>query len=98
VTTKLTTNPLGQETTATVMTAKDLKAAIKYRACLTTMVRFQARHRVRDNIRAQGHKISQYSAKDIAQLVEDYLAVPEQREAIVENVKPWVNDFLFKKR
>jgi hypothetical protein len=91
-TTKLTT------TATTIMTARELKAAIKYNACLATMVMFQARHWVKDNIRARGDKISHYSAREITELAEDYLAQPGRREAIVECVKPWIEDFLFKKR
>jgi hypothetical protein len=65
VTTKLTTNAGGQETTATVMTAKELAQQIKFRGCLAHAVLYRARGKVKDQLRATGLKVSGFSGRDL---------------------------------
>ena len=83
---------------ATVMTAKELRAQIQRRACTVALCRLQTKDRVKEMIRAEGGKVSQYSAKDLAIMAEDYLNDPVHREEILAKVKPWVEEFLTKRR
>src|SRR5215472_17354288 len=83
-------------TTATVMTAREAAQQIKFRACLATAVLHKARSRVKDHIRAEGGKVHHYSASEITELAERYLAEPGHRESLMELVRPWVEALIFK--
>jgi hypothetical protein len=95
MTTNLTTN---QATTATVMTAKELLQQQRFRACLHTAILHRAKGRVKENIRAKGDKVSHYSAREIAELAEQYLEQPGHKESITQLVLPWVHELIFKTR
>jgi hypothetical protein len=69
------------ETTTTVMTAKELKQQIQFKACLATAVLYKARGKVKDQLRAAGLKISGYSARDLTVLAEEY--VQHHREELI---------------
>jgi len=84
------------ETTATVMTAREAAQQIKFRACLHTAVLHKARTKVKDQIRAKGDKVHHYSAREISELAERYLAEPGHREVLMELVRPWVTEMIFK--
>ena len=84
------------ETTATVMTAREAAQQIKFRAYLAHAVRFKARTRIKDQLRAAGLKVSHYSAREISELAEDY--VQHHREELTTAVRPWVEQMIFKKR
>ena len=83
-------------TTATVMTAREVAQQIKFRACLHTAVLHKARTKVKDQIRAKGDKVHHYSAREITELAERYLAEPGHREVLMELVRPWVQELIFK--
>jgi hypothetical protein len=86
VTTNLTTNP----------TAREVAQQLKFRACLTHAALFRARNIVKDQIRAEGKKVSHYSARDLTALAEEY--VQHHREELTNSVRPWVEQLVFKKR
>ena len=76
--------------------ARELKTAIQFRACLATAVLHKARTRVKEEIRAKGDKVHHYSARQISEMAERYLAEPGHREVLMELVKPWVTAMIFK--
>ena len=86
------------ETTATVMTARQLAQQIKFRGCLAHAVRYRARNKVKEQLRAAGLKISGFSAKDLSELAEKDLANPEYRQRLVDEVRPWVEELVFKSK
>jgi hypothetical protein len=83
-------------TTATTLTARELAQQQKFKACLTHAVLYRARNKVKDQLRAAGLKISHYSARDLTALAEDY--VQHHREELVQAVKPWVEELVFKSK
>jgi len=86
VTTNLTTNP----------TAREIAQQLKFRACLAHAVLFKARGKVKDQIRARGDKIAHYSAREITELANQYLAQPGHREILTQLVLPSVHERVFK--
>ena len=82
-------------TTTTVLTARELAQQIKFKACLAHAVLYSARNKVKDQLRAAGLKISGYSARDLTALAEEY--VQHHREELIQSVKPWVEELVFKK-
>ena len=83
-------------TTTTVLTARELAQQQKFRACLATAVLYKARNKVKDEIRARGDKVQLYSAKELSQMAEEYLAKPGHREILIQSVLPWVHELVFK--
>ena len=83
---------------ATVMTAKELKAAIQFRACVVTLAKLAARNKVKEQIRARGEKVSHYCAREISIMADDYLNDPAHREALIENARVLATQILAKSR
>ena len=84
------------ETTATVMTAREVAQQIKFRACLHTAVLHKARNKVKANIQAEGKKVSHYSARDLTALAEELLKKPGERERMIADCENWVRELVFK--
>ena len=84
------------ETTATVLTARELVQQQKFRACLAHAVLYSARNKVKDQLRAAGLKISGYSARDLTALAEEY--VQHHREELIKAVTPWIEEMVFKSK
>jgi hypothetical protein len=83
---------------ATVMTAKELKAQIQFRARIVTFVKLTAKNKVKDQIRARGEKVSQYFAKELAELADQYLMTAAHREELVALAREWVQEFMARRR
>ena len=83
-------------TTATVMIAREVQQQLKFRACLHTAVLHKARSKVKDHIRAEGGKVSHYSARDLSAMAEEY--VRHHREELIEACRPWVHELVFKSK
>jgi hypothetical protein len=83
-------------TTTTVSTARELAQQIKFKACLAHAVLYSARNKVKDQLRAAGLKVSGFSARDLTALAEEY--VQDHREELIEAVKPWVEEMVFKSK
>ena len=47
---------------------------LKYRAAVMTIARYRAKQAVKAEIRAKGFKIAQFSAREIAEQAEEYMA------------------------
>jgi hypothetical protein len=56
-----------------------LKKPKDFRPALVSLARYYARDAVRDQIRARGHKLSQYAAKDITALADQLLLSEPER-------------------
>ena len=80
----------------TVMTARELRQQIAFRACLTTAVLHQARGKVKEKLRAANLKVHHYSAREITEMAEQWLAEPGHREIITQIVRPYVHEMIFK--
>jgi len=76
------------------MTAKELLQQQRYRACLAHAILYSARGKVKDQLRAAGLKVSGFSARDLTALAEEY--VQHHREELVQAVRPWVEELIFK--
>jgi hypothetical protein len=85
-------------TTTTVMTAKQLLQQQRFRACLHTAVLNRARSRVKENLRAEGKKVSWFSAAEISALAESLLEKPGERERLRADCEGWVRELVFKSK
>ena len=85
-------------TTATAMTAKELAAQIRFRGCVATLVRLSAKNKVKELLRAQGKKVHHYSARELAEMAEEYLAVAEHREEPVAKASELAKVILARRR
>ena len=57
-----------------VLTAKELLAQQRLRAATATMARAKAKDKIKQQIRARGGKVSNYSFKELSQLADEYLS------------------------
>ena len=86
------------ETTATVMTAKELLQQQRFRACLSHAVLYRARGKVKDQIKAEGRKVAHFSAREISAMAEELLKKPGERERMIADCEGWVRELVFKSR
>jgi hypothetical protein len=84
------------ETTATVLTAREVAQQIKFRACLATAVLHKARNKVKDQIRAEGRKVQHFDARTISAMAEELLKKPGEREKMIADCEGWVRELVFK--
>ena len=77
-------------TATTVLSAKELALQIRYNACVRTFATHQARGKVKELIRAEGHKVSAYTARQISEMAEDYLA---QHPELVAKARAWADEW-----
>jgi hypothetical protein len=82
----------------TVMTAKELAAQIKFRAAVVTFIKLQARDRIKQRIRADGQKVSAYTARELSEMADEYLLDPAHRDELVAKAREWAKDILTKRR
>jgi hypothetical protein len=79
-----------------VMSARELLAQIRLRTATATFAQQAAKRRVKDQIRAEGRKVWDYTARDLTLMAEKYLA--EHREELIPQARIWAEEFLTKKR
>jgi len=96
VTANLTTNSQVNEIVQPAMTAKELRQQIQFRACLATAVLHKARGRIKEEIRAEGKKVSWFSACEISVMAEELLKKPGERERMIADCEGWVRELVFK--
>jgi hypothetical protein len=92
-TTKLTTI---EADTPRPMTAKEVALQLKYRAALHCATLNRARGRIKENLRAEGKKVSWFSAREISELAEQLLEKPGERERLRADCEGWVRELVFK--
>ena len=73
----------------TMMTAKELAAQIKFRARIATFVKLPARDRIKQRIRADGRKVSAYTARELSEMADEYLLDPAHRDELVAKAREW---------
>jgi hypothetical protein len=82
-------------TSAKVIAARELAAQLRLRQATATFAHQAAKRRVKDQIRADGGKIWDYSARDFSLMAEQYLA--EHREELIPQARVWAEEFLRKR-
>jgi hypothetical protein len=85
---------------ATVMTAKQLAAQLRYqqqyRGAVATLCHLAARNKVKELLRASGRKVHHFTAREISEMASDYLLA--HREELIENAKVRATQILAKRR
>ena len=63
---------------ATVLTAKEMKAQIRLRCATATLARQSARRKAIEQLRAKGHRVHDYTNRELSVLAEQYLSEHEE--------------------
>jgi hypothetical protein len=79
-----------------VIAARELARQIRLRTATATFAHQAAKRRVKDQIRADGGKIWDYTARDLTLMADQYLA--EHREELIPQARIWAEEFLTKRR
>ena len=62
------------ENATSVMTARELAAQIRLRTATATLARQSAKRKAIEQLRAKGHRVHDYSNRELSQLAEQYLS------------------------